>query len=246
MLVIENLTVEIENKKVLTDLSLTLRPAETHLIMGPNGAGKSTLAKALIGHPSCAVTKGRILFRGRDLASLPTHTRAGFGLFMSFQNPVEIAGVSIFQFLFLATNAVRKMRDEKVVTKVEFQKLLDEACDSIVFPRALVERSINEGFSGGEKKQFEVLQMALLLPELAILDEIDSGLDVDAIKRIAAACRQIMQGKTLLVITHNPNLAATLNPDVVHIMQNGRILDSGDRAYIEKIKKEGYSSWKAR
>jgi Fe-S cluster assembly ATP-binding protein len=239
ILAIQDLCVAVEEKEVLQNVSLEVKAGEVHLLMGSNGAGKSTLAKALMGHPSCTVTSGTISFCGDDLLKLSPHERVGKGLFMSFQNPVEIPGVNCFKFLLLSTNSVRKMRGEEPYSKATFEKELQEKLDLVGFPRSFLERNVHEGYSGGEKKRLEMLLMALLKPTLAIVDEIDSGLDVDAIKQVGSALRTIMQEGALLIITHNPRFIDHFSPTQVHILSDGKKIVSREGSFISHIEEKG-------
>ena len=209
--------------------------------MGPNGAGKSTLAKVLAGHPAYEVTAGTVQFKGADLLELEPEERALMGLFMSFQYPIEIPGVSNVQFLRSALNAHLKKKGEKEITQADFEKLLDEKMAMMHIKPEFKERNLNEGFSGGEKKRNEILQMAILDPDLAILDETDSGLDIDAMRVVAQGVNSLMNPKrALLLITHYPRLLEYIKPDYVHVMLNGGIVKSGNADLAHQLEERGY------
>ncbi|MFN4174786.1 MAG: Fe-S cluster assembly ATPase SufC, partial [Parachlamydiaceae bacterium] len=216
-------------------------PGEVHAIMGPNGAGKSTLAKVLAGHPAYEVTGGEVQFKGLNLLDLEPEDRALNGLFMSFQYPIEIPGVSNVQFLRSALNAHLKKKGEKEISQADFEKLLDEKMALMHIKAEFKERNLNEGFSGGEKKRNEILQMAILDPDLAILDETDSGLDIDAMRIVAQGVNAIMNPKrALLLITHYPRLLEYIKPDYVHVMLNGGIVLSGNADLAHQLEERGY------
>lgn len=241
MLEIKDLSASVEGKPILKGLNLTVQPGEIHAIMGPNGAGKSTLAKILAGHPSYTVTGGEILFKGQDLLQMEPEERAHVGMFMSFQYPVEIPGVSNIQFLRTAYNSNRKARGQAEMSLPDFEKLLDEKMAMMEIKPEFKERSLNEGFSGGEKKRNEILQMAVLDPGLAILDETDSGLDIDAMRIVAAGVNKIMHPEMgLILITHYQRLLDYIKPDFVHVMVNGRIVQSGGSELALELEKRGY------
>lgn len=241
MLDIKDLYVEIEGVLIIKGLNLIILPGEIHAIMGPNGAGKSTLAKVLAGHPAYTVTSGTIVFEGKNLLELPPEERAQLGLFLSFQYPPEIPGVMLTQFLLEAMNAKRKAFKEKLFAEEEFKQLLEEKLALLNMRQEFKERALNEGFSGGEKKKCEILQMALLNPTLTILDETDSGLDIDAMRIVADGVKQLMNPKkALLVITHYQRLLHYLNPDKVHILVEGKIIQTGGPDLALKLESEGY------
>lgn len=241
MLTIQNLSATIDQKPIINGLNLTIKPGEVHAIMGPNGAGKSTLAKVLAGHPAYEVTGGEVQFKGLNLLDLEPEDRALNGLFMSFQYPIEIPGVSNVQFLRSALNAHLKKKGEKEISQADFEKLLDEKMALMHIKAEFKERNLNEGFSGGEKKRNEILQMAILDPDLAILDETDSGLDIDAMRIVAQGVNAIMNPKrALLLITHYPRLLEYIKPDYVHVMLNGGIVLSGNADLAHQLEERGY------
>ena len=224
ILVIDNLHANVEGKQILKGVSLELPRGEVHALMGPNGSGKSTLANVLMGHPAFEVTGGRILFKGAEVTGMGADERSKLGMFLAFQYPVEVAGVAMLNFLRTALNA----RREKDIPPREFRELVKNKLEMLGMDASFTKRNLNEGFSGGEKKRNEVLQMALLEPELSILDETDSGLDIDAV-RIVSQSVNAMRGpeRSFLVITHYMRILNYLDPDVVHIMLDGRIVKSG-------------------
>lgn len=241
MLEIKNLNASIENKQILKGLDLRVRPGEIHAIMGPNGAGKSTLAKVLAGHPAYEITEGEVLFKGKNLLELEPAERAHAGLFMSFQYPVEIPGVSNIEFLRAAYNAKRKAQSQPEMALPEFEKLLDAKMSAMEVKTEFKERNLNEGFSGGEKKRNEILQMAVLSPELAILDETDSGLDIDAMRIVARGVLHLMNEQVgLILITHYQRLLEYIKPHYVHVMLNGKIVQSGGPELALELEKKGY------
>ncbi len=242
MLQIKNLCVTVNGKQILNGLTLSVNKGEVHALMGPNGAGKSTLAKVLAGHPLYHVTDGEIWFKGQNLLELQPEERAALGLFMSFQYPVEIAGVSNKQFLFLALNAQKKKRGEAVFTEAEFERLLSEKMALMEMRTEFKDRAINEGFSGGEKKRNEILQMALFNPDLAVLDETDSGLDIDAMRVVAGGVNKMRRKDNgLLVITHYQRLLEYIKPDFVHVLVDGKIVRSGGAELALELEAKGYA-----
>lgn len=243
-LVIKNLHVQIENKPILNGLNLTLPQGEVHAIMGPNGTGKSTLAYTLMGHPSYDVTEGEIWFKGKNLLELSSEERSHLGMFLAFQYPVSIPGVTVANFLRTAVNAHRKAKnpEDKGIPILEFRKTMKEKMEMLKVDSAFAGRYLNEGFSGGEKKRAEVLQMAMLAPEMAILDETDSGLDIDAL-RIVSEGVNMLRGSDLgvLVITHYQRILNYIKPDVVHVMMDGRIVESGGPDLALDLEEHGYT-----
>src|SRR3990172_8274848 len=238
MLKIKNLHVSIDNKKILKGINLTLKPNETHVLMGPNGSGKSSLAKILAGHPEFEVTQGSITFDGKNLLAATPDERSQMGLFLAFQYPLEVSGVNLRNFLRLAYNA--KQPEHKKLPVFAFKNLLREKAKLLELDETLLERNLNEGMSGGEKKKCEILQLAVLEPHYAILDETDSGLDLDALKTVFSALTKIMKtGKPIgiLIITHYQRIFEYIKPDKIHVMLNGSIADSGDFNIVRKLLK---------
>lgn len=226
---------------ILKGLSLTVRPGEVHAVMGPNGSGKSTLANVLAGRPSVELTQGEVLYEGKPLAELAPEERARAGIFLAFQYPVEIPGVNNMSFLKAAANAVRKHRGEEELDAMDFLTLLREKAKLVEMEEGLLKRSLNEGFSGGEKKRNEVLQMAILEPKLAILDETDSGLDIDALRIVAGGVNALRSPeRSMLVITHYQRLLDYIVPDVVHVLAGGRIVRSGGKELALELEEKGY------
>ncbi|MEN9344222.1 MAG: putative ATP-dependent transporter ycf16 [Chlamydiota bacterium] len=244
MLIIKNLHVAVEGKKILNGFCLEIQEGSIHAIMGPNGTGKSTLAKVLAGDPAYEILEGEISFYGKDILSLPPEERSHAGLFMSFQYPLEIPGISNFQFFFSMYNAQRRAKGEAVVSEEVFHSILDEKMQLLKARPEWKERALNTGFSGGEKKRNEILQMALLEPHLAILDETDSGLDIDAMKTIAQGVLDLMNPKrSLLLITHYQRLLDYIKPDFVHVMVDGRIVETGKADLALALEEQGYDRW---
>jgi len=241
MLEIKNLHVSVEGKPILKGLRLKVGKGEIHAIMGPNGAGKSTLAKVLAGDPNYEVVDGEILFEGKNVLELDPEERAHVGLFMSFQYPIEIPGVSNANFLRAAYNAKSKAEGKPILSEKEFDLLLEEKMALVDIRSTFKERNLNEGFSGGEKKRNEILQMAVLDPKLAILDETDSGLDIDAMRIVAKGVGQLMnQEKGLILITHYQRLLDYLRPDFVHVMIDGKIVQTGGGELALELEEKGY------
>lgn len=241
MLEIQNLSAAIDDRPILKGLNLTVNPGEIHAIMGPNGAGKSTLAKVIAGHPSYTITEGKVMLNGENILELPPEVRAHKGLFMSFQYPVEIPGVSNLEFLRAAYNAQRKARGEKELPLAEFETLLDKQMALMEVRPEFKERNLNEGFSGGEKKRNEILQMALLNPQVAILDETDSGLDIDAMRIVARGIKKLLTPERgLILITHYQRLLDYITPTYVHVMVDGRLVQSGGAKLALELEKRGY------
>lgn len=241
MLKIQNLHAEIEGKKILKGLNLEIKPGEVHAIMGPNGAGKSTLASVLAGRENYDVTEGTVDFLGKDLLDLAPEERAGEGLFLAFQYPVEIPGLTTTNFIKTSVNQIRKYRGEEPLDAVAFLKKMKEKMAITNIDQSLLSRSLNEGFSGGEKKRNEVFQMAMLEPKLAILDETDSGLDIDAIRIVANGVNKL-RGKdnAVLVVTHYQRLLDYIIPDFVHVLYDGRIVKSGPKELALELEEKGY------
>lgn len=241
MLEIKDLKVEIEGKEILKGINLSVNAGEVHAIMGPNGSGKSTLASALAGRDYFKISHGKILYDGKDLQELSPEDRAREGIFLGFQYPVEIPGVSMVNFLRTAINSMRKYRDLEPLPAGDFLKLMREKKKIVEINSDLTNRSVNEGFSGGEKKKNEIFQMALLEPRLAILDETDSGLDIDALRIVANGVNKLRSPENAtIVITHYQRLLEYIVPDVVHVLYKGRIVKSGDQSLARELEKHGY------
>ncbi len=241
MLEIRNLHVRVEDAEILRGVDLTINPGELHSIMGPNGSGKSTLASVLAGKEEYEVTEGQVLFEGQDLLELEADERACAGLFLAFQYPVEIPGVGTTQFLKASLNAVRKARGLDDLDAVDFLKLAREKLKLLHMDDSVLKRAVNEGFSGGEKKRFEIFQMALLEPKLGILDETDSGLDIDALKIVSDGVNALRsKDRGFLVITHYQRLLDYIVPDFVHVLVDGRIVKSGDKTLALHLEEHGY------
>ena len=241
MLNIHNLHAGIEEKIILKGINLSINPGEVHAIMGPNGSGKSTLASVLAGREHFEVTEGTVDFDGKDLLELAPEERAGEGLFLAFQYPVEIPGLSTTNFIKTAVNEIRKYRGQESLDAVGFLKLMKEKMALMEMDQSLLSRSLNEGFSGGEKKRNEIFQMAMLQPKLAILDETDSGLDIDAIRIVANGVNRFRsKDNAVLVITHYQRLLDYIVPDFVHVLYTGRIVKSGTRELALELEEKGY------
>lgn len=241
MLSIKNIHAAIEGKQILNGIDLDIKPGEVHAIMGPNGSGKSTLALVLAGRDGYEVTQGSATFAGKDLLEMPPEDRAREGLFLAFQYPVEIPGVSTTNFIKTAVNEKRKYQGEEPLDAVAFLKKLKEKMALVNIDQSLLSRSVNEGFSGGEKKRNEIFQMAMLEPKLAILDETDSGLDIDALRIVAKGVNQLRhKDRAILIITHYQRLLDYLTPDFVHVLYNGRIVRSGGKELALKLEEKGY------
>lgn len=241
MLSIQNLHAQIETKKILKGINLEIKAGEVHAIMGPNGSGKSTLASVLAGRKDYEVTGGSVEFLGKDLLELSPEDRAGEGLFLGFQYPIEIPGLSTINFIKTAVNEVRKYRGEEPVDSVRFLQMMKEKMALTEIDKALLSRSLNEGFSGGEKKRNEIFQMAMLQPKLAILDETDSGLDIDAIRIVANGVNKLRTAdNSVLVVTHYQRLLDYIIPDFVHVLYNGRIVKSGPKELAYELEERGY------
>ena len=241
MLELRNLHASVEGKEILRGIDLVIGPGEIHALMGPNGSGKSTLSNVLAGRPGYEVTRGEVLYRGQDLLSLKPDERAREGLFLAFQYPVEIQGVTNGYFLRASLNAIRKHRNEEEIDAIDFLSLVKDKMKLLEVDAALLNRSMNEGFSGGEKKRNEILQMLLLDPMLAVLDETDSGLDIDALRVVANGVNTLRSERhSVLVITHYQRLLNYLVPDFTHVLIEGRIARSGDRSLAEELEQKGY------
>jgi Fe-S cluster assembly ATP-binding protein len=241
MLDVKNLQVSAEGKEILKGLDLHVNAGEVHAIMGPNGSGKSTLARALSGHPEYQVTGGEVLYEGKDLLEMDPDERAREGVFMAFQYPVEIAGVNNAYFLKAALNAKRKHHGQPELDAMEFMQLVGEKSKLLDIDKSMLSRAVNEGFSGGEKKRNEIFQMALLEPKLAILDETDSGLDIDALKLVAAGVNAMRSpDRAFIVVTHYQRLLTYIIPDFVHVLSGGRIVKSGGKELALELEAKGY------
>ncbi len=241
ILEIRDLHAEVDGHPILRGIDLTIRPGEVHSIMGPNGSGKSTLAQVLAGRDTYTVTQGTVRYRGRDLLEMAPEERACEGLFLAFQYPVEIPGVNTSYFLKAALNAVRKHRGQPELDAVEFLELVRQKTRIVQLDERLLNRAVNEGFSGGEKKRNEVFQMAVLEPHLAILDETDSGLDIDALRVVADGVNRLRSPqRSFLVVTHYQRLLEYIVPDFVHVLVGGRIVRSGDRTLALELEQKGY------
>jgi Fe-S cluster assembly ATP-binding protein len=240
---IKELKANIGNKEILKGINLELEKGKVHAIMGPNGAGKSTLSKAIVGHYDVTVTGGDILFKGESIIDLSPEERALRGIFLSFQNPVEVPGVNNAYFLRTALNAKREFEGKEPLNAAEFLKLLRGYMEDLGMSPDMIHRALNVGFSGGEKKRNEILQMRVLEPELIILDEIDSGLDIDALKAVSEQINKMNDGeRTFLVITHYSRLLDYINPDYIHVLQDGKIVKTGGRELVELLEDEGYKA----
>ena len=241
MLEIKDLTATVDDKQILNGITLTVNKGEVHAIMGPNGSGKSTLAQVLAGHPAYTVTGGSVTYLGQDLLAMAPEVRAQQGVFLAFQYPVEIPGVSNAYFLRAAYNEKRKAAGLDEVDPMDFLDLMAEKLKLVEMDEAMVNRSVNMGFSGGEKKRNEILQMAVLEPKLAILDETDSGLDIDALRIVAAGVNQLKRpDRATIVVTHYQRLLNYIVPDFVHVLIGGRIVKSGSRALALELEEKGY------
>ncbi len=241
LLEVKGLKVRVEDKEILKGLDLSVNAGQVHAIMGPNGSGKSTLARALSGHPAYQVTGGTATYDGKDLLAMAPEERACEGVFMAFQYPVEIPGINNTYFLKAALNAVRKYRGEQELDAVEFMQLVRQKAKLLEMDQAMLGRSVNEGFSGGEKKRNEIFQMAVLEPKLAILDETDSGLDIDALKIVANGVNALRSpSRAIVVVTHYQRLLDYIVPDVVHVLSDGRIVRSGGKELALELEEKGY------
>ncbi len=241
MLKVENLHAKVGDKEILKGINLEVKAGEVHAIMGPNGSGKSTLASVLAGNEKFTVTEGKVEFEGKNLLDLPIEERSRKGLFLGFQYPVEIPGVSMANFMKIAVNEQRKYRGLEPLTAAEYLKMMKEKSAIVELDSKLTSRAVNEGFSGGEKKKNEIFQMAMLDPKLAILDETDSGLDIDALRIVATGVTRLKrEDNATVVITHYQRLLDYIVPDYVHVLYKGRIIYTGDKTLALKLEKEGY------
>lgn len=241
MLEIKNLYASINGKEILKGLNLTVKPGEIHAIMGPNGSGKSTLASVVSGNPTFEVTQGSIIFEGKDLQEMAPEERANEGIFLSFQYPVEIPGVSMVNFMRTAINEQRKYRELPPISATDFLRIMREKKALVEMDNKLTNRSVNEGFSGGEKKRNEIFQMAMLEPKLAILDETDSGLDIDALRIVANGVNKLKSAENAtIVITHYQRLLEYIIPDYVHVLYDGKIVKSGGKELAMELEARGY------
>jgi Fe-S cluster assembly ATP-binding protein len=246
LLEIKNLHASVEGKPILKGIDLTVRPGEVHAIMGPNGSGKSTLASVLAGREEYEVTDGEVLLDGKNLLEMEPDERAGEGVFLAFQYPVEIPGVNTQVFLQAAVNAVRKYRGDEALDAMEFMQLMKSKMKLVEIDESFRKRSVNEGFSGGEKKRFEIFQMALLEPKLAVLDETDSGLDIDALRIVSNGVNALKNGENaFVVVTHYQRLLNYIVPDFVHVLSGGRIVRSGGKELALELEAKGYDWIKA-
>jgi Fe-S cluster assembly ATP-binding protein len=241
LLEVKDLQVSINSNQILKDLNITIHSGEIHAIMGPNGSGKSTLSKVLAGHPAYKIINGNIFFKGNSILNLEPEERAHLGIFLAFQYPIEIPGVSNEDFLRLAYNAKQKFNNKPEVDPLEFLTIVNEKLDLVEMSPIFLSRNVNEGFSGGEKKRNEILQMILLDSELCVLDETDSGLDIDALKLISKAINVFMdKKKSIILITHYQRLLDYIKPNFVHVMQNGKIIKTGNSELAKELELKGY------
>jgi|TARA_B100001971_G_C18233874_1_gene565782 Fe-S cluster assembly ATP-binding protein len=240
MLEVKNLHVSIDSKEILKGVNLKVNNGEIVAFMGPNGSGKSTLAYVLMGHPKYEITKGKILYNGEDITEMEPNERAKKGLFLSFQYPSEVSGVSVSNFLRTALNSKRK----SPINVMDFRKVLTEKLELLKMDKSFMNRYLNEGFSGGEKKRAEILQLAVLEPKMAILDETDSGLDIDSLKTVANGINKIKtKNMAVLIITHYQRILNYLTPDKVYVLVNGKIVESGGKDLVNELEEHGYAKW---
>ncbi len=243
MLSVRNLKVKVDGKEILKGLSLEVNAGEVHAVMGPNGSGKSTLAAVIAGKEGYEVTSGEVIFEGKNLLSLKPEERATSGIFLGFQYPVEIPGVSNIYFLKAALNAVRKFRGESELDAMDFLALSKEKMKLLEMDKKLIDRAVNQGFSGGEKKRNEIFQMAILEPKLSVLDEIDSGLDIDALRVVSQGVNAVRDPKrSMIIITHYQRLLEYIIPDKVHVLSDGKIVKSGGKELAHELEKQGYAN----
>ena len=241
IMIIDNLHAKIGEKEILKGVNLDFFKGKVHAVMGPNGAGKSTLSKAIVGHPDVEITEGKIIYKGKDITHMPPEERALEGIFMAFQHPVEIPGVNNAYFLRTALNAKRKHLGLPPLNPAEFLRLLKEKIKELGMKEEMIHRSLNEGFSGGEKKLNEILQMEILEPDFVILDEIDSGLDIDALKKVSEAINKMRNDeRTFMIITHYRKILDYIKPDFVHVLKDGKVLKTGGIEIVDALEKEGY------
>ncbi len=241
MLSVKDLHVSVEGNEILKGLSLDVKPGEIHAIMGPNGSGKSTLSATLAGREEYEIDSGSVTFKGKDLLDLAPEDRAGEGIFLAFQYPVEIPGVSNQFFLQTAVNAVREYRGEEALDRFDFADFIEDKIELLNMPQDLLTRAVNVGFSGGEKKRNDILQMAALEPSLCILDETDSGLDIDALKTVANGVNQLRSpDRAFIIVTHHQRILDYVKPDFVHVLYQGKIIKSGDFSLAKKLEEQGY------
>ena len=241
MLEIKNLSVEVNGKKILKEINMKLEKGKVYALMGPNGSGKTSLANVLMGNAKYKILSGRIFLDRKDITDFPVNKRAEEGIFVSYQNPVEISGVSVSNFLRVAFNSLNKNK----ISMLDFQKLLEEKAEELNIDKKFLMRYLNEGFSGGEKKQMEILQMLVLNPNMVILDETDSGLDIDALKTISKGIKKFIdKNKTVLIITHYRKILDYIQPDKVFVMMEGKIVAEGEREIIDKLEEKGYKGLK--
>ncbi len=241
MLEISDLHVDVDGKEILSGINLTVKPGETHAIMGPNGSGKSTLSHVIAGREGYTVSQGEIVFNGKSLVDLEPEERAGEGVFLAFQYPIEIAGVNNVYMLKAALNGIRNYRGEKELTSVEFLKLVKSKVKAVGLDESLLNRQVNSGFSGGEKKRNEIFQLSVLEPMLAVLDETDSGLDIDALKAVSDGVNKLRDAsRSFMVITHYQRLLDYIVPDYVHVLAKGKIIKTGDKELARTLESKGY------
>lgn len=242
LLRVENLHVAVEEKEILKGIDLTINTGEIHVVMGTNGAGKSTLANAIMGNPAYTVTEGKIVFDGKDITEEAVNDRAKAGIFMSFQSPISIPGITVENFIRTAKTTITGEQQRALAFKKELKSKMDE----LSFDSSYAQRYVNDGFSGGERKKNEILQMSILNPKLAMLDETDSGLDVDAVRIVSEGVSRFHnENNAVLIITHHNSILQKLKPDFVHILINGRIVKTGDASLVAEIEKQGYDAYKA-